>query len=145
MDGWKRYYPLDVLPSLWIRIDSLIKNDRLIAPIEVKLELKRGGDALYDWACARGRMFREPTDIIQAQIQVIVDQFPDFIPNRSPDGIWADPYVIALAQVNSGIVVTGEKLVDRNARMPKIPNICQAMRVECINLLELIRREGWSF
>lgn len=143
IDGWRRYYPPDVMPTLWEKLDSLIVNGRMISIDEVKLELKRGGDELYDWVNARNNMFVSPTDGIQENVGRIVNRFQDFVPERVPDGIWADPYVIALAQSNNLTVVTGEKRVQSGR--PRIPNICDALGVNCISLLDLIRQEKWRF
>jgi hypothetical protein len=77
-------------------------------------------------------------------VSEVVARFPQFVPERSPDGIWADPYVIALAKVDNLVVVTGEKKAAPNAK-PHIPNVCDALGVECIPLLHLFRREGWQF
>ncbi len=145
MDGWSRYYPPDILPSLWESIEQTIKSNRLISPVEVKLELERKDDDLHEWISNRDSMFREVTDGIQERIASIVNQFPNFIPDRSPDGIWADPYVIALAGETNSIVVTGEKKAPSNARKLKIPNICDFLNIEWIALLEMIRREQWKF
>ena len=56
-----------------------------------------------------------------------------------------DPWVIALAQdLQNGIVVTQEK-ASRNEDKPKIPNICKGLDIECINLLDVIKKEEWKF
>jgi Domain of unknown function (DUF4411) len=56
----------------------------------------------------------------------------------------ADPFVIALAKVEDLIVVTGERATN-NLNKPKIPDVCNDMGIECINILDLMRREGWRF
>jgi hypothetical protein len=144
IDGWVRYYPPDVLPTLWENLDSLVRDGRLRATDDVRLELERGSDALYEWCRDRDGMFRAQSDAVQERVANIVNRFPSFVPERSPDGIWADPFVIALAQVDGLAVVTGERRAAANAR-PKIPNVCEALSVECINFLDFIRREGWRF
>jgi len=145
IDGWVRYYPPDVLPTLWKNMEILIRNGRLLAPEEVRLELERGGDDLYEWASQRNGLFRPATDQVQTRLTEIVNRFPDFVPDHSNDGVWADAYVIALAQVEHATVVTGEKLAPGNARHPKIPNICTDLVIDYINILGLIRAESWLF
>ena len=131
MDGWIRYYPPDILPSLWKRLEDMIESKRLISPVEVKFELARKDDDLHKWVSGLESM--------------IVNRFPNFVPARSVDGIWADPYVIALAEETGSIVVTGEKVAPENARKLKIPNICKSLNIKSIGLLDLIRREQWQF
>ena len=145
IDGWVRYYPPDVLPSLWEEIDALITDGSLIAPTEVKLELARGGDDLYDWVEERDSIFTPPTASVQTGVEDIVNDFPLFVPEHAHDGVWADPYLISVARVESATVVTGEKRAGIGARKPKIPNVCDHYGVPCISLLELIRAEGWKF
>lgn len=144
-DGWTRWYPMDVMPTLWERIDGLIQQGRLVAPEEVFLEIKRGNDSLIKWTKDRKVMFLPPDQALDIGVQDIVNRFPMFLPERSPDGVWADPYVIALARSRGGIVVTGEKAAASNAKAPKIPNVCAALGVESMGFLELIRKEGWRW
>jgi hypothetical protein len=61
-------------------------------------------------------------------------------PNTGRSG--ADPFVIALAQVNNCAVVTEEKA--RPTR-PKIPDVCAGLGLRCINMLDLMRQERWSY
>ena len=60
----------------------------------------------------------------------------------------ADAYVIALAQLRSGIVVSQETSAAEKRKAPKdhyIPDVCRELGVPCINLLGLMRRERWVF
>lgn len=143
--GWRRDYPPDVFKSLWEQLDQLIRQCKLFSSIEVLLELERGGDDIYNWAKKRKHIFLEADEEVQKVLAAIVDKFPLFVPQDSSDGIWADPYVIAIAASNKWTVVTGEKAVGPGAKRLKIPNVCQAIGVECIDFLKLIRKEGWRF
>lgn len=55
----------------------------------------------------------------------------------------ADPFVIATALVNGFTVVTEE--LGGSPTKPKIPSVCTALGVRCINVLQFIREQGWSF
>jgi hypothetical protein len=96
----------------------------LLSPDEVLRELERGGDELYTWAINHPTLFRPPTLMIQTRVSYIVNSFPTFLQRWAPDGIWADPYVIALAREVGAVVVTSEVIAPPNARHLKIPNIC---------------------
>jgi hypothetical protein len=145
IDAWVRKYPPDVMPTLWDKISDLASTGDLFAPEEVLLELERGNDDLFEWTKDRSGMFLVPSEEIQARVAHIVNTFPSFIPERAADGIWADPYVIAVAQEHSGIVVTSELLSPPAARNLKIPNVCRNLGVECLSTLEFIRHTGWKF
>ena len=97
-------YPFDIFPSLWDKLEELIKSDRNKAQILTPL---------------------------------LVD------PDTGDSG--GDPWVIALAQdLQNGVVVTQEK-ISRNKDKPKIPNICDDLGIECIDILGLMRKEKWIF
>ncbi|MBI4523672.1 MAG: DUF4411 family protein [Deltaproteobacteria bacterium] len=57
LDGWVRYYPLDVFSSLWSNIEGMIKTGDLLAPDEVLSELSQKDDTIYRWARANSTMF----------------------------------------------------------------------------------------
>jgi hypothetical protein len=145
LHGWKRDYPPDVFGSVWENMDRLVDSGTLIAPEEVLLELTRGGDEIHDWAKARKRMFLPADEQVQAEVRRIVNKWRPFMPKHSRDGIWADPYVIALAHVKGAIVVTGEKPVGPGAKKPKIPNICEEIGVDYTDMLGLLRSCRWEF
>jgi hypothetical protein len=109
------------------------------------LELERGGGEVYDWAKQNESMFHPPAQPVQSEVEQIVRRWPEFVPEDSQDGVWADPYVIGLAIIRGATVVTGEKAVGPGARSPKIPNICSALGVPCTDLLGLIRAKRWHF
>jgi hypothetical protein len=46
--------------------------------------------------------------------------------------------------VKAATVVTGER-ASGTADKPRIPNVCSHFGVKCINMLQLIRDEGWVF
>jgi len=54
-----------------------------------------------------------------------------------------DPFVIALAERDNLTVVTSEKR--GSADHPKIPLVCEWRGIQCINLVEFFRAEGWNF
>jgi hypothetical protein len=60
----------------------------------------------------------------------------------------ADAYVIALAKLSHGIVVTQETPAaekNRPRRTHFIPDVCRELGIPCISLLGLMRREKWAF
>ena len=141
--GWYRYYPPDVFLAVWQELDSIILDGRLIATEEVLHELEKQDDDVYKWAKQRSQLFI-PLDIpIQRAGASIINAHPRLVDNRRNRSA-ADPFVIALAQIEDATVVTGENPTN-NAEKPNIPDVCRAMNIPCINLLQLIRLEGWKF
>ena len=143
MDGWARYYPPDVFPHLWERLESLTGAGHLRASGEVLLELERKTDDLLEWVKAQSGLFVPLDEATQRKASEVLERFPLLIDaNRGRSG--ADPFVIGLAMARDCIVVTGERKAS-SLRRPRVPDVCEALGVECIPLVELIRKEGWRW
>ncbi|MCK5505032.1 MAG: DUF4411 family protein [Thermodesulfovibrionia bacterium] len=143
LDGWVRHYPPDVFPALWDRIDELIKDGKLRATEEVLFELEKKSDDVYKWVKSKSFLFVPIDDDIQITVRTILhkhERLVDARKNRSA----ADPFVIALAQLNGCKVVTAE-LSSNNLRKPHIPDVCRALNIPSINFLQLVREEEWRF
>lgn len=54
----------------------------------------------------------------------------------------ADPFVIARAAVENGVVVTQEQFKENAA---KIPNVCKHFEIKPIDLENFMEQEGWEF
>lgn len=141
LDAWVRYYPPDVFGTLWKRLDGLITEGRLIAVDEVRRELARMEDGLHAWVNERAIMMVPLDEPLQLAGAAIINRFPSLTSTKGAMGGSADPYVIALAQIRKLTVVTAEK---PKPTKPRIPDVCQAMGVPHINLVELFRREAWT-
>jgi hypothetical protein len=142
---------MDVYVSVWKNIDKLIQNDRLIAPKEVLKEIGDYDDALEKWAKKQKKLFKAPTVMQIEIVQRILRDYPSLVNVNAKHS--ADPWVIALAIELSTqtqqtlveikrIVVTEEKLRGNKVR---IPFVCSKREVECIDIIEMFRAEGWKF
>jgi len=143
INGWHRYYPPDIFPTIWSDIDNLSQEGRLIATEEVLKELEKKDDVIYEWAKLRPHIFRLLDEQIQLTVIDILRDFPRLIDNRRQRS-GADPFVLALAQIEGASVVTFES-PSSNLERPKIPDVCLALGVPCMTLLHLIRQEGWQY
>lgn len=147
MEWQARYYPLDVFPSVAVNIAALISAGRFIAAALVHEEIQAVGTSeLINWAKENEAMFI-PTPDILAEALSIQSQFAGL---RDPKAEFeeADAYVIALARMRRGIVVTQETpaVEKRNPKRTHfIPDVCRELGIPSISLLGLMRREGWKF
>ena len=140
--AWHERYPIENFPNFWDRVDGLIKDKRLVSPVEVLLETKKRSDELHAWLKARkADVFLELNDAVQTAAANVLARFPRLVADKKLNTS-ADPFVIALALVQGVPVVTEEKLTG-NDNKPHIPDVCVAFGVECKNLLDLIRSEKW--
>ncbi len=147
MDWQARYYPADVFAGIVANVEAMIAANRFLAPALVKEEVGVVGTAgLIEWTETHSGMFI-PTIEVLLEAQNIHDQFVGL---RDPRAEYdeADAYVIALARMRGGIVVTQETPAAEK-RNPKrthfIPDVCRELGISCISLLGLMRREGWRF
>ena len=143
LDGWRRHYPRETFPGLWLHLEALIQSGDLRASEEVKHELEKKDDDALAWAVEQDHFFVQMDDHIQDAVSAILHDHPRLIDTRRGRS-GADPFVIALAKVRGCTVITGEGASDSLNR-PKIPDVCRAIGVESMRLLDLIRREGWVF
>jgi predicted nuclease of predicted toxin-antitoxin system len=143
LDGWVRYYPPDIFPSLWLHLEEMIRSEELLSPDEVLLELGQKDDEIHKWAKANSAMFVPLDENIQNATQEILSQFPRLV-GAMKDRNRADPFVIALAKIKEAIVVTGERSSGTRDR-PRIPNVCDHFGISHRTLLQLIRDKGWTF
>ena len=148
-----RYYPRQRFPTLWDRLELLISEERLIAPREVRRELEAREDELTVWVREHRVMFIDP-DLAQTEaVTEIQEQFQGLL-DPDKEGPEADPWVVALPVSRARtqglvqtewVVVTQERGRGPQSPRPRIPDVCGHYGLRSINLLELVRQEGWTF
>ena len=143
INPWNRQYPRDVFPGFWRDIEELIENGLAICAEEVRREIEHKDDDINHWLTDRAHMI-VPFDrgIEEAYIEVI-NKFRAYA-KRTQARNQADPVVIALAMSRNLVVVTEEKREPGSAS-PKIPDVCDHFGVVCLSIVEMMRKEGWSY
>ena len=136
IEPWRRRYPIDVFPGFWDRLEEWAREGKAICPDEVLEELQKVDDELLEWAKQRSDMFLPPESDVQNAVKRILERFPRLVDTkRGRDR--ADPWVIGLACVKDAIVVTEEPL--SGGKSPRIPDVCEALGIRYIRVLDLIR------
>lgn len=142
LDGWIRYYSPEVFPSLWKQMEAAGAGGLLVAVQDVLFELEKKDDDVHNWA--KQHMTFVPLDTaIQKAARKILGRFPNLVNPRRSRSL-ADPFVIALAQVQGFTVVTAER-ASTSAQKPRIPDVCAAIAVPCLPLLGMFKELGWKF
>lgn len=145
IDGLERFYPQQNFPTLWERVDDLIAEGRLLISEEVWREAIRVDSATKRWcedrSAGRDRAVSRTDADIAAVVGDIMADYPHWSTQGSKNG--ADPFVIALAESQDMMVITGEK--NGGPSKPKIPYVCRERDVPCGHFTEVIRAERWSF
>ena len=142
--AWEERYPQELFPGVWQFVDSL--GDRLKICEEVRIEIKRHapdllewlGESSVDWKLSLTLLGINGADLVQHHLQRIANGWPNWRSIRSRND--ADPWVIAYALAFGGVVVSEEHPGGRDV---KIPEVCHQMGVRHMNLLELLRAEGF--
>jgi hypothetical protein len=139
--AWQERYPIENFPRFWDRLDAFIAEGCLVSPDEVLRETQKRSDELHAWLKARNDMFRELAEPIQIEAAQVLARFPRLVGERKLRTS-ADPFVIALAKIEGLPIITEEKPTGSTSR-PNIPDVCTALGVRTMSLLELIRAERW--
>ena len=147
-------YPLDVFPTLWRNVETLIDRGLLISHKEVLKEVSIMDDSLKKWAKKQKKLFKELDEKQMEIVKEILKKYPTLAKSDNETAA-ADPFIIALAvelgndpqktlsqTLKGHIIVTEEKL---RGNKIKIPFVCKDYNIECINIIEMCRVEGWKF
>ena len=145
IDGIERFYPIDNFPALWEKIDALIVEGRLWISQEAWDEAVIADAALKDWctdSAANRTSCIHPTDAAVAAVAgAIVAAFPNWIKQGRKNG--ADPFVIAVGEVTSGMVISGE--TNGGPGKPKIPYVCGQRNIPHGRFVDVVVAENWRF
>ena len=148
MDWQARYYPLEVFVTLKAKIEDLIKSGDFRAVELVKDEINSVATPdLKAWASSHKDLFVPLVPEVQLEGAAIEAKYPDLIDVKSPYQS-ADAYVIAWANLQSGVVISQETSVNEKRNPAKryyIPDVCRDLGIPCIHMLGLMRREKWTF
>jgi Domain of unknown function (DUF4411) len=148
-------YSFSIAKQFWDWLEEQARKKTLCSSVRVYKEIRQYGDdsdSLVRWAASmrRNSEFFCDTD---PDIQVTMGKVGDYVvenydERRAAVGRFlngADPWIIAHAKCDGGIVVTQECRVDKTAKVPKIPNVCHAVGVGCIDLPQMLSRLKFRF
>ncbi len=144
-----RFYYRDRFPSFWVRFHSVVGSGRASSVSEVEAELRGPvglSSAVQELRQLNQGFFSVPSAVEQDFVGEIFG-IPHFLGLLNAKAIAkgtpvADPFLIAKAATMGMCVVTEEVLRPNAAR---IPNVCGHFGIQCINLEQLMEREGWRF
>jgi hypothetical protein len=140
--GWRRIYRPRNFGFVWDRLGVLIEEGRFKASIEVYNDLEKKDDELFKWCKERkDNLVVDIDESVQAHVTRIMRTYPrlvDTVKGRSG----SDPFVIALAaSANPAMTVVTEEFVGK----VRIPDVCNAEKIDNCGLADLIERENWNF
>jgi hypothetical protein len=137
--AWYERYKPSRFPNLWRQFDELIGNRRLLSSSIVLDECSKRSPELHEWLKSRAHMFLMPDVEVQARVDYIINTYTGLVA-QGKEKFAADPFLIAMAEVQGLTVVTEETGPDS---LRKIPGVCRDLKVPSINLMQLIDAEDW--
>lgn len=132
-------YNIAVHSSMWSKIADLI-NKGIIVTNRVILNEIRDPEVI-DWLKSKGIQKLEIDKETQECVKKILKEHPKMIKIKKTGSSSGDPFLIASAMRYNLIVITEESKTSEN----KIPQVCDAYSIKCLNLNELCINEGWKF
>ncbi|MGB0697045.1 MAG: DUF4411 family protein [Rhodospirillaceae bacterium] len=143
------YYPLDRVPQFWEWLELQAHLGLVTIPLEVHAEIVAGSDALKDWLSDRDRLnsFLLDEEVDPVALNSVLEQgyAPD-LTDVELDKILTDAFLIAYALDHPDrTVVTKEESKPRaQGANRKIPDVCRAFGVRCMNDFEMLRALDFS-
>jgi len=137
------YYP-ERFPSFWNDFNENVTAGKILSVKEVynELEGQLKEDFMIEWMTENKKIFMKPG---QDEMNIVSrifrrNTFQGLVKGQNLlQGMpVADPFVVALAKIKNGIVVTEEKY-KRNAA--SIPNVCEYLNVRCTKMNGFMQSE----
>jgi hypothetical protein len=137
----KNNYPEDVFPSVWKLMDDALDKGEAFVLEEVIAELAAGTDQLDQRIKKHAACIVKTDAAIETHVKAITKSHPNLIDIRRQKSL-GDPYVIAVALLKGGGVVTEES--DKPNKV-KIPHVCIQYGRPYSKLLGYMRSQKWAF
>lgn len=148
IQAWQKYYSPDICPSYWEVLNTLGEENKIFIPYYAYYEIVRTEDDLTKWLKASKIPVRDVTEAVTQCLKKIYEtnESHKFLVDNTKQRSLADPWVIAHAMDENASVVTKEdKVTAINTTKIKIPNVCENMKVRCINDFQFVKELNLHF
>lgn len=148
-------YPLDIVPSFWMKVKDLANQGKIISIDKVKKEIYDHQDELKKWCEANlpETFFKDTDDLPSSYSQVAMwanSRNGHYTANALAEFLGtdeADAWLIAFALADKAnrTIVTHEKSQPDMKRKVKIPEACTPFNVKFVDTIEMLRQLGERF
>ena len=132
----EHYNPNNILfRELWSRVKQLLENEELLICSEVYDELKKG--VIKDIVKPYSKSFLPLTKEVQEKTKEILIDCPGLIKLQSKHNSGADPFLLAVAEINNLTIITEERYdinIEKDPNNYNIPKVCNKRNINYINL-----------
>lgn len=143
INGRRDLFRPEVFPTLWANIDAMIQAGVIRSVDVVRDELAKRDDDVTRWARQQRDLFVPLTRDVQLATRRVLAEHKKLVGVGGRRNA-ADPFVVALAIVHGGTVVTQE-LKSGSTTKPRIPDVCEGMDVPWLSLPGFVADQGWTF
>ncbi|MBI1225857.1 MAG: DUF4411 family protein [Bacteroidetes bacterium] len=148
IESYRSSFPLDVVPSFWVKLSSLAADNKVVSIDKVKEEIYKNDDELKAWceASLPPDFFKDSTIAIAEYASTVqwANSNKDN-PYTQPaldvfmDANEADAWLVAYAKHQDLPLVTNERSEPASKKSVKIPDACQPMGVRCVKPMDMFR------
>lgn len=148
------YYPLDAVPEFWDWLVHHASIGNIKVPIEIFEEIKDGGtdtrkkDLLYAWIQEQKDLLVLDQEVDSELVKRVVEQgYARDLTDDELEQLGRDPFLIAhgLASPNDRFIVTTEVSAPKKTRQNRrIPDVCRALGVSCVDTFAMLRALEFS-
>ena len=124
------------------------QDGRLLSLKQVLVELREGKDDLSTWAENEGKKLFSSCSVnigspehMEVNDWIGSSAYEDGAKTEFSNVQCADQFLIAGAKAGGHVLVTHEKSNNGNKKKVKIPDVCKALGIECMNTFEMLERE----
>ncbi|NLJ44010.1 MAG: DUF4411 family protein [Bacteroidales bacterium] len=148
-------YPLDVAHSFWNKVKQLADSGIIISIDKVKEEIFDNHDMLSEWCDANlpDDFFKDTASSMDSYRRVsswVVSRNSQYLPNAINEFLSAeeaDAFIVAytLDDPSNRIIVTQEVSEPNRRNKVKIPDACNALGLQYVNMMDMFRLIGETF
>lgn len=135
-------YPIDAVPNFWVKLEEAAISGVVLSNEMVLMEIEKQDDDLHKWCKEKRHIFKPLGQDVVDATSGIVKQYPAMVSiHKEKD--FADPFLIGHAKIINATIVTQENCNGPNHPKPKIPDICEALGIRTIKMVQLVKELGW--
>jgi Domain of unknown function (DUF4411) len=146
IEAHRRTYPINIATSFWSWLAGQVQHGYVVAPRRVYQEIagvESHKDELAQWMKTRrdkglcipaSKAVQKRIGEIQVKVFKVYSEAEAWEFSKG-----ADPWIIAHALEDKGVVVTKESYLRPDAKKVRIPDVCDIFGVKCVDTLEMMR------
>lgn len=151
----RQIYPIDVASSFWKKLKDLADREIIVSIDKVREELFENEDELTKWIESHlDESFFKDTEVdsVLSQYQQVVtwaqSKSDQYVPRAIEDFMQydnADAWLVAYAKETNQTLVTYEVSSPNSQTKIKIPDVCKAFNIPCVDTIEMLRDLSETF